>query len=494
MILHRGKGGLPRLLPRSRRPLSVRRGGRPAITKNTGRHNTSRFRVSHLARVGSSQAAYKIAIARLKPGLGDILMITPSLLGLREKFPSAHVTLIVQSHYTTDIAPGSKHGVIYEAVKHLPWVDVVLDANYETYNPGRFDFFVDISGQAGEIQEERPTTKPRERIDIFSHYLGVDPSIKRPYLHLPEDTLATGRELIQRQVGQFNRPLILFFQNSNTGFRDPSLQSLQTAVSLLKRRNDIYVGVVSEAYRDPWGIPGVLEWRGLSVKEFFGLVGVSELIVSPDTGPLHMAGALNKKLVGLWGGTHPGSRTSYYRNVTNLWHPEKCSRAPCWYSNSGCANRVCITSISGKEIANAVEERLACPLDKGILWRGEVGLAIEAQEWNIQLFNMLKGLPSTVKNVDIKSLDILSSLPAPQEDVWGKVLEAYNVLSPNDWQPKGDLTCSVKPNLRMKTGWLNRELASFNLEAAGQQSLAPKIDGAHLRASSSIIGTGGKLS
>lgn len=56
---------------------------------------------------------------------------------------------------------------------------------------------------------------------------------------------------------------------------------------------------------------------GCSVREMLGVIDACDLVVSPDTGPLHMCVAMNVPVVGLYGYTNP-KRVGTYRRFTEL--------------------------------------------------------------------------------------------------------------------------------------------------------------------------------
>ena len=333
---------------------------RRPIRRTNPERNT--FRKSILSRSASSSTPYKINIIRTKPGLGDILMLTPALLGVREKFPNAEITLVVNSDYQSSGKDDYRYGMVPSAVQYLPYIDKIVDINKENINYNLADFSIDISGNAGEIQEEKAGTKSRERIDIFSYFLGTNPSDKRPFIHVPEHQREQGRKVLESIQPILDRKLVVITVEGNSGDRNLPLSTIIDTINLLKKHNSILIVTISGRGVPNLGIPGIIELRDLDFGSFYGLVSLADLVVSPDTGTLHLAGALNKRIVGIWGNTHPRSRTSYYKNITNIWHKDHCPKAPCWYSNRNCKNRVCLKSITGRELSEAILTRLGLPI------------------------------------------------------------------------------------------------------------------------------------
>lgn len=62
---------------------------------------------------------------------------------------------------------------------------------------------------------------------------------------------------------------------------------------------------------------GVLDARGGGLRRLLWLLAGSALVISPDTGPLHMARAMDVPVIGLFGSTNP-KRSGPYRRFTDL--------------------------------------------------------------------------------------------------------------------------------------------------------------------------------
>jgi len=360
-------------------------------------------RRSSIASVAPTCKALHINIARLKPGVGDILMLTPALLGLREKFPNAEITLTVCDNYNFDTRPGSKHGAIYNAVKYLPYVDkVITDKHPDAKNPIA-SYYIDISSAAGEIREESPGKKSLERIDIFSRYLGVTPSNKRPFLHVPKEEKEAMFQRLQKAGYTTNKKLVVIAENSNTWLRDLPKNILQDYCKLCADNKELFPVLFSDLFLEPWNISGLTEFRGTTNEEFLALIALADIVMTPDTGTLHVAGALNRRIVAYWGPTHPDSRTSYYKNVTNLWHKEVCPKSPCWYSQQNCSNRVCFKAITSVELYNSTIQRLEAPYEELEEWRAGVSIVVPILLSNQDvIIQSLKSLYTSFKNSDVE--------------------------------------------------------------------------------------------
>src|SRR5207253_8913743 len=58
--------------------------------------------------------------------------------------------------------------------------------------------------------------------------------------------------------------------------------------------------------------------RNAGVRRALGIIAGSKLVIAPDTGPVHVARALQVPVIGLYGHTNPG-RVGPYRMFEDLW-------------------------------------------------------------------------------------------------------------------------------------------------------------------------------
>jgi lipopolysaccharide heptosyltransferase II len=95
----------------------------------------------------------------------------------------------------------------------------------------------------------------------------------------------------------------------------------------------------------------------LSLPELAALFETTDLVVSNDTGPMHLAAAVQTPVVALFGPGRPGRYAPYGSEGFHLLlhHPVVCS--PC--VDFECRDRDCLWSIRPEEVFEKVEERLS---------------------------------------------------------------------------------------------------------------------------------------
>jgi heptosyltransferase I len=96
---------------------------------------------------------------------------------------------------------------------------------------------------------------------------------------------------------------------------------------------------------------------GLSLPEMIEWLRLCEVMVSNDTGPMHVAAALGKPVVALFGPTEPRRTGPYGQTERALQFPAPC--APCLKSECHAASRLeCLRRITPQTVAQRVAEAL----------------------------------------------------------------------------------------------------------------------------------------
>jgi ADP-heptose:LPS heptosyltransferase len=137
-------------------------------------------------------------------------------------------------------------------------------------------------------------------------------------------------------------------------------------------------GGLAAAMRDRFGLPSVVVWGpgedalasavaaasagaatvapATSMSDLFSLARSARLVVSGDTGPLHIAAAVGAPIVALFGPTFPQRNGPWSIADVTLSRDEACS---CHYERECRRSDRCIDGITVNEVTAAVERRLA---------------------------------------------------------------------------------------------------------------------------------------
>jgi heptosyltransferase-2 len=131
-------------------------------------------------------------------------------------------------------------------------------------------------------------------------------------------------------------------------------------------RDGVDVVLVGDGH-DQWVTP---EFAGVRVRNeigrhsitgTLGVLRACRLVVSHDTGPLHLARLVRTPAVALFGPTSPRSMVGDAPDVTWLWGGAHLACRPCYDGRefARCENNLCMQSISVDEVHAAVQRRLA---------------------------------------------------------------------------------------------------------------------------------------
>src|SRR3990167_6848283 len=112
--------------PRPRTHIRNRRNASSAMTIN---------KVSGIGTLPASNTPYKFLIIRRLGGIGDVLMTTPMLRGLKEKFPRCHITYATNDKYAG--------GSLFAILQGNPYIDKLITVGESTQS--RYDFTVDVT-------------------------------------------------------------------------------------------------------------------------------------------------------------------------------------------------------------------------------------------------------------------------------------------------------------------------------------------------------------
>jgi ADP-heptose:LPS heptosyltransferase len=103
-------------------------------------------------------------------------------------------------------------------------------------------------------------------------------------------------------------------------------------------------------------IPGALDLTGkTSLRQLVALLERSDLVIANDSGPMHIAAALGRPLVTMFGPTNP-SRTGPWGREDSVVHVEiPCS--PCY--SRRCSHTSCMKWLTVEAVMTVAEKQLA---------------------------------------------------------------------------------------------------------------------------------------
>lgn len=203
------------------------------------------------------------------------------------------------------------------------WIDNVVD--YRTVDQSKYDQVYDLTSCAMEY--EFPGRPVRNRIDIYGDCLGVTLKDTLPPYQVskPEQVRAKFRYLESKDI--------VVHVDALDPVRDWKRENWAHLFHLMKSLR--YRIIVSDQTQR-WIGPNIIQPE-LTFRELGALIQQANLFVGPDSGPMHLAGAVKTRSLVLFGAVPPGARLNHYPTHTALvsssacqgWHRQHCGSKCC---------------------------------------------------------------------------------------------------------------------------------------------------------------------
>lgn len=331
-------------------------------------------------------AVREIAVVKFW-GVGNAALILPVLADLRRRYPGARLTVVTLAGNETVYRAGADRvltvrlGPVYHAI-----FDLLRCARQ--LRRDRIDIALDMEQfvRASQVLLFLARVRQVAAFDTAGLDRASLADVRIPYdhtKHMAEGFLdlarAVGVSAGAYQAGGLSpvvacpieldeRPLAILHPGSGDNFpgrRWPTRRFGQLARKLVESGARVVVTgtpvesalvqEVCEAAEDP------LEVVQGSLDELIALLAAADVLVSNDTGPVHLAAASGTPVVALYGPNTPLLYGPLSANSRAFYNPPPCS--PCItnfnYKSSRCLNPICIRSIPVDEVAAAVCARLA---------------------------------------------------------------------------------------------------------------------------------------
>ncbi len=324
--------------------------------------------------------------------IGDLILTTPAIAALREKFPDASISLVVSAAVKELLPAIGGIDKVYEVRGKtddaLDWIALSLgkfDYCLDFTRNDRSSFLTFLSGAGKRITADHPNLRTKLRARSYNELieapvgflhtvdyhlallkpLGIENPSRTIRLQLPDDAVAKGEQLLRaaRVEGDF----VCFHPGSARAEKfweaarwaetiDHCAAETGMTCVLTGGRSSIeqaQIGAIKAAARSkPIDLSGKTNLLSLAA-----LVHKARLLVTVDSAPMHFAAAWNTPQVVLFGPTNPFH-----------WHPRSES-AIVLLGDSGAPvtefkpkqRAVAMNQISTPAVINAMESLLSAP-------------------------------------------------------------------------------------------------------------------------------------
>ena len=314
--------------------------------------------VDKLQRITEGKEPLNICVIRTLGGIGDVLMSTPLLRALKHQFPNSELT------YATDFK--YMGGALKDLLQHNPHIDKLIP--YQIALGQDYDFITDITTVAVGVENNNPRDCSN-RIDLFAEHAGVDlreTGYLPVYIITNEEVQWAKDKLAQYPLRTSNCRRIGIQVRSSTSSRSLPIEKVRELAIMLAQHSYIQVFLFDSSHgngpEENWNIAGLVPFKDYGIRQVAALVNEMDLMICPDSGLLHIAGALGKKIVSLWAGTNYKARINYYPNAIAI-ASEHLQCYPCFYAAAACSKKyTCLDNLVVKEIHDTTIKHLKADL------------------------------------------------------------------------------------------------------------------------------------
>lgn len=291
------------------------------------------------------KTAQRVLIVRSQ-GIGDVLFCTVVPKFLKRVNPDCHITFACFERNR-------------RCLENNPNIDEIIEIPTSPEGWTGYDWVGNFQGFFEDPmsgRENLAVQNDMHRVDMLRRYFCLEPG-EDDFKHWSDeiDYFVTDEEKewakARLKVFHMKHIIAYFPQASETTRRHP--QNTQ----IIKHLASLGYGVVVMS-------PGGETVDGKNIENMAGRTSVSQmgaiidaaaLVIAPDTGPLHMAGALGKKIVTFFNSFPPKTRVAYYKKCFAFYPRESCPRMPCNYSQCPAP---CFLTITPEMIGRKVDEML----------------------------------------------------------------------------------------------------------------------------------------
>jgi len=240
--------------------------------------------------------------------LGDLVMLSASLQALKQKEPGRPLVLVTRPE-------------LYGVLAGAEYLDAQLPKDqYEHANFHRtYDLCHAVETECGgklPVKDYLSKSRP----DIFAQLLGVEGGAEK--FPLPIDPAALRK--MQIILGGCKRPLIGVASTCNSPVRTIPPEYVEPLVK--KIQADHGGTVVMLGKTTGWSktladlkMPNVVNLIDtLEVNELIAACSLMDAMISPDTGTMHIAGALGVKCLAVMGNNNPKNFSDFYPSVKTI--------------------------------------------------------------------------------------------------------------------------------------------------------------------------------
>jgi len=294
-------------------------------------------------------------VTRGMGGIGDLLMMTPGLHALKERYPEKEIHLAIPKRYFS----------IFDHNPDVKLVDIE-ETSLDHFRYRKWFNFTDCPAARAEARSA-PKIK-KNRIEIFAKALGVGLLRRwkmdyRPRYFLSDEERKMRNDFWKKNNLDYARVIGIQLRSDEV-YRDfPHMKELACALT-----KDYRVIVFDAEPIDGYEDSAIIKVSGVPLRAAFAIASGCDVIVAPDSSFVHFAGAMDIPCVALYGPIDGLVRTKDYPRCIPVDVRESLGCIACWRNEqipcklTEMRTSACMSNISIQTIQAAVRtavERLS---------------------------------------------------------------------------------------------------------------------------------------
>jgi heptosyltransferase-2 len=323
--------------------------------------------------------------------MGDAILCTPALRAIRRHFESAKISFLANAVDREILSPCHFNDMWLEQKHHNPFATAKMLKGYKFTHSILFKnsfasalavFLAAIPSRIGYAREGRSALltdrlyplklpgggfKPTSMIDYYlaiASWLGADTADRNLELHIdPQKQQSLNSKL--PELADCKRPIVVLVPGGTFGpsKRWPTGRFAQTADRLAAAYGATIVVSVSADVAEKKIAEEIctsskhkiinLAQKPVTIGELKVLFALADLVITNDTGPRHIAIALGRKVITLFGPNDPVWTDTNYKNEVQIIGNVAC--APCQKSMCKKPQHLCMQAITVEMVCNAAK-------------------------------------------------------------------------------------------------------------------------------------------
>lgn len=250
-------------------------------------------------------------------GLGDILSATAFFRGVKERYPHLKIVFATQLKY-------------FDLLINNPHIDRLIQ-----YTPGmdRFDFLFSVNlSTVGSDYECRQNGHILEsRSEIYCKYFELPITKYLPVYNVLSAEILYASNFFKRYSLE-NKKVIAIALRSSEQYKDLPIETYKELLTLCekdKNFSDVFFLIFDTTLQVTWFNKNFISISNLNIREVAALLSNCKVLLTVDSGLLHLAGALNVSILFFYGISSKESRIGLYKNSLGLT-TANLDCIPCW--------------------------------------------------------------------------------------------------------------------------------------------------------------------